>query len=333
MATGSFGRVWLDRQADQIERAMSNLELPVRVNGGQVREGRVRYHLTPIGTTRWEAVAGSERQVAAALGAAEVRVARETGGLSLEIPADLEPDLELLPLMHALGDLPPRTAVIGMTEGGHPLTLSLDEPGTQHLLVQAPAGSGKSELLRSLLLSLSLTSRPAQLQLMAIDLDGRELACLEALPHALTDLASDAPFAVELARWLAAESERRAVHGVDEPALLLALDGYERIPASARRAIGLALKRCLAAGPEACVHLLAAGRSGALEGLGGGRSDVGTVHARDEGQVGQFRFRTAHDQVVANTAWLPARSLQKAVRLARGRPQIFQRDRLRAALP
>ena len=38
---------YLDRQADQIEALLLDYEAPARVEGGVVREDRVRYHLTP----------------------------------------------------------------------------------------------------------------------------------------------------------------------------------------------------------------------------------------------------------------------------------------------
>ena len=170
-----MGQVWQDRQAVRIARTLSSLELPVRVNGGQVREGRVRYHLTPMGATQAEALESVEQAVATALGAKQVRVAREVGGVALEVKSEPESQLRLLPLMHAMGQLKPLTAVLGMATAGYPLTLSLVDPTSQHLLVEGPTGSGKSELLRTLLISLALTSRPSQLQVLAIDPSGRPL--------------------------------------------------------------------------------------------------------------------------------------------------------------
>jgi DNA segregation ATPase FtsK/SpoIIIE-like protein len=332
MASELRQRVWLDRQADQIERALTGLALPVRVNGGQVREGRVCYHLTPVGATRAEAIEGAQREVAHALGAAEVHVARETGGISLEIPASVDSELQLLPLMQALGDLPARTAVVGMTGDGHPLTLSLDEPATRHLLVQGAAGSGKSELLRSLMFSLALTSRPAHLQILGIDLTGRELRCLEAMPHALTDLASDADFAWELVDWLAREAQRRRAAGVTDPRLVLLVDGYERVPAASRPRLDQGLARCLRFGGESGVHVLLSTREGGARGVLRRRAQGGLAIAEAGEAPGRFTFRTARESTEAAVAWLPARALQRAVALARERPGASGRPRLSAQL-
>lgn len=322
--------VWLDRQADQIERALTALALPVRVNGGQVREGRVRYHLTPVGATRAEAVEERRGEVAHALGAAEVHVARETGGLSLEIPTTVDADLRLLPLMQALGDLQPRTAVLGMTADGHPLTWSLDAALPRHLLAHGPAGSGKSELLRSLLLSLALSSRPSQLQVLGVDLAGRELSCLEALPHALTDLATDAAFVLELLSWLAEEGERRAASRAAEPRLVLLVDGYERMPADGRPRIDEALRRCLRLGEGAGVHVLLAARE--WPALVSDAGWEGLCVAEGGGTPGRFAMGAAAQHMEVTVAWLPARELGRAVALARERPGALDRARLSAQL-
>ncbi|NIR28375.1 MAG: NACHT domain-containing protein, partial [Gammaproteobacteria bacterium] len=255
-----------------------------------------------------------QREVAHALGADEVHVARETGGISLEIPATVDSELRLLPLMHALGDLPARTAVVGMTADGHPLTLSLDEPATQHLLVHGAAGSGKSELLRSLMLSLALTSRPGQLQILGVDLTGRELRCLEALPHALTDLATEADFARELLDWVVQEAERRRAAAVSEPRLLLLLDGYEQMPAASRPRLDDGLGRCLRLGQGAGLHVLVSARGREMSGLFAAAGDRETLAVAEAGEApGRFTFRTANEHIDATVAWLPARALQRAV--------------------
>ena len=141
MTVEAAGQVWLNRQADRIERTLLSLDLPVRVSGGQVREGGVRYHLTPMGATQVEAIEGAESAVANALGARHVRVAREIGGFAIDVSGETESDLRLLPLMHAVGKLPPLTAVLGMAAAGHPLTLSLRDQTSRHLLIEGPAAA------------------------------------------------------------------------------------------------------------------------------------------------------------------------------------------------
>ncbi|MGA9531229.1 MAG: FtsK/SpoIIIE domain-containing protein [Anaerolineales bacterium] len=325
-------QVWLNRQADQIERTFSSMSLPVRVNGGQVREGRVRYHLTPLGSTRLEALEEMKLELAGQLGARQVLIAPETGGLALDVAAEPEPDLRLLPLMQAIGDLPPRSAVIGMTAQDHPLTLCLRDPASQHLLISGPVGSGKSELLRTLLLSLALTSRPAQLQAVGIDLSGRELACLESLPHALTDLGSGPGFALELLEWLDGEIDRRRQSSVADPAIVLLVDDWDRLLPNIAGRAQAAMCKCLTVGADVGVHLLlAAAEFG--QNVGWLAEGQGVCTARAGSQPGQFEFRGGELEVMASVAWIPAVELSAAVELAQCPSTSWASPRVTSALP
>jgi hypothetical protein len=329
--TGDQQQVWLNRQADQIERAFSSMSLPVRVNGGQVREGRVRYHLTPLGSTRLEALEERKRELAGQLGARQVLIAPETGGLALDVAAGPEPDLRLLPLMQAIGDLPPRSAVIGMSSQDHPLTLCLRDPTSQHLLISGPVGGGKSELLRTMLLSLALTSRPAQLQVLGIDLSGRELSCMESLPHALTDLASGPGFALELLEWLVGETDRRQGSNVADPAIVLLVDDLDRLPSVIAGRAQTAVRKCLSTGAAVGVHLLLA--ADAIDEIAGWPFDFpGVCTARAGGRPGQFEFRGAGFDETARVAWMPAVDLPAAVELAQRGPTSWASPRVTAAL-
>ncbi|MFL4475542.1 FtsK/SpoIIIE domain-containing protein, partial [Paeniglutamicibacter sp. MACA_103] len=91
-------------------------------------------------------------------------------------PGD-EPGLEPKP-----GAVPRTGAVIGDTAEGQ-LQLDLDADGP-HLLVAGTTGSGKSELLRSLVLGLAAGSGPDALSFMLVDFKGgATLAPLCRLPH------------------------------------------------------------------------------------------------------------------------------------------------------
>ncbi|MFP3854788.1 MAG: FtsK/SpoIIIE domain-containing protein, partial [Anaerolineales bacterium] len=327
MAAGAASQVWLNRQADRIERTLSALELPVRVSGGQVREGRVRYHLTPVGATKAECLVEAEQRVATALGAGRVRVAREIDELALDVMGEPESELRLLPLMHAVGSLPPLTALLGMSAEGHPCTLSLEDAATRHLLIEGSAGSGKSELMRSLMLSLALTSRPSQLQMMALDSSGRELTCLEALPHALTDMAVGGEFALELIDWLTEEAERRREHRSPRPALVLFVDAIEEFENTIQNALIRLTGQIRSAAADGGVRLVIAGRE-----LNGFAKFRGMAQARALAERGAFRFQAADREFDVEVAWMPVQDLDTAVSLARQHPGAVDRGALTAVL-
>ncbi|QIQ04569.1 FtsK/SpoIIIE domain-containing protein [Streptomyces liangshanensis] len=105
------------------------------------------------------------------------------------------------------------TAVLGAGPHG-PVSVDLAEEGP-HLLIEGPAGSGRSELLRSVAASLAAADRPDRLGLLLVDGAGGERgeglgACTE-LPHVLELLVASDPVRMrEFAQALGAELKRRA---------------------------------------------------------------------------------------------------------------------------
>ena len=312
MERAFYSEMLFDRQADQIESVLTRLALPARVDGGVIREGRVRYHLTPsIGTQPLEVIELAE-DVAQELGLRDVRVLRETGGLAIEVPLESATGLRLLPLIHALPRLQPLTAVVGMNGAGRPVLLELERAAAWHALIQAPAGAGKSELLRTLAAGLALSTRPAQLGMLSIDLSGRELTPLEALPHTLA-AACEARSARELLLWVVDEIERRQQTDEQPPHLVLFVDDAGRLRDQLGQPDAGLLQAVLHDGPRTRVHLIAAARRGS-ELPHAGRSTA-HIEASPEGRQGSFQIRSGFESVRVQAAWMSARDLDAVLQL------------------
>jgi hypothetical protein len=250
------------------------------------------------------------------------------GGFALEIEAPGQTDLRLLPQMVAMGNLPPLTAILGMSESGQPLTYSPTQAGFDRLIVTGEEGSGKSELLRTLLVSLTLTSRPSQIQIMGIDLSGRELTFLEGLPHALTDVACAAEYASELIDWLEVEMERRLRSGGEQPALLLVVDGFDELPGQLRRRVGRIMRR-LAQTPPPGLHVVISGSETGFAMDGFSHADERQCWVTLGKTNGSCHIRLGDERHLATVAWLPARDLAAAVELIQCRPGGAGSGRLR----
>ena len=83
--------------------------------------------------------------------------------MDVEIPRDDPQPVRLLPLLRELdrdSPIPPITATLGIAEDGTPLLIRVPSPDVAHILVAGTTGSGKTMLLKSMLLSLAL-SNPA----------------------------------------------------------------------------------------------------------------------------------------------------------------------------
>ena len=154
---------FLNFQADRIEHVLASHRVPARVQGGTVSPRWIRFMLTPAVGARIASVRNLSEELAMALGAADVRVAREGDGLAVEMTRpDAEP-VRLLALMRHLANIPPLTACLGLAEDGRPLLLRLPSPDVAHVLIAGTTGSGKTELMRTLIMSLAVANRQSKL--------------------------------------------------------------------------------------------------------------------------------------------------------------------------
>lgn len=301
-----------EREADSIERVLNSLALPLRVRGGEIREGRVRFRLSEQAHGRQRELRSALGAVAAALGAPRVELAQRGTSLDLEVEAAGDDALRLLPLLDLLGELPPMHLGLGMGLDGRPLVIDFSSPSSWNLVVLGELGSGKSDLLRSALVSLAAGTAPRDVRVLGIDLTGREQRLLEALPHALCELADEPRYADELLDWLASEAADRREPW---PQLFLWVDDVGSLAAAGLRHVERRLRGLLRIGSASGVHLVLAGREIELAALLAASRDR-AVHAHaSRGRPGSFLFSSLRGRCQAQVAWLPAADLNSAVQL------------------
>lgn len=159
----------------------------------------------------------------------------ETGLLSL-LAGDLDPT-DPTSLASSWQTRPPEIAVpLGMTSGGETLTIDLAADGP-HALVAGTTGSGKSELLQTLVAALAVRNPPDQLVFVLIDYKGgTAFADAAMLPHTVglvTDL--DDHLTRRALTSLRAELRRR--ERLLRDAGCADLTAYRRSPAGAEHAL------------------------------------------------------------------------------------------------
>jgi S-DNA-T family DNA segregation ATPase FtsK/SpoIIIE len=270
MARSSLTRDYLELQSDRIERVLASHRVPVQVHGGTVTPRWIRFHLTPVMGAKIATIRNLSEELALALGAPDVRLARNGETLALEMPrADAEP-VRLLPLMRNLPSQPPFTAVLGLAEDGRPLLVRLPSPDVAHILIAGTTGSGKTELLRTILVSLARTHRPSQLQFALIDPKARGFGPLGHWRHCLGPIAVRPAEALGLLERLVAEMERRdhdALHA-NTPRIVIAVDELTDLLTSGGKRLETALTRIAQRGREAGLHLIAGAQKPSAAALG-----------------------------------------------------------------
>lgn len=162
------------------------------------------------------------------------RVARAMAPLSLAekgLQQDLSQDVHLLPMLDVVSADTVQTAEtwkpraerdllrvpIGRQASGAPLLLDLKEAADKgmgpHGLVVGATGSGKSELLRTLVVSLAVTHDPNTVNFVLVDFKGgASFADFAAMPHVagiVTNLKSDLSLVDRVYKSLQGEQERR----------------------------------------------------------------------------------------------------------------------------
>ncbi len=254
--SSAISRDYLEFQSNRIEAVLASHRVQARVQGGSVTPTAIRFNLTPAMGTRVASVRKLDEELALALGAADVRVTREGEGLAVEMPRPDAAPVHLLPLLDSLPSIPPLAACLGLSQDGRPLLVRLPSPDVAHLLVAGMTGSGKTELMRTMAISLALTNRQAALQIALIDPKGRGLGPLASLPHLLAPVAADLKSAQALLERLLQTMERRDEAGVTYPRVAIFVDEIVDLLMLGGKEAQDCLTRLAQRGREAGLHLI-----------------------------------------------------------------------------
>src|SRR5262249_30277772 len=138
-----------------------------------------------------------------------------------------------------------------------------------HVLVAGATGSGKTELIRSLLASLALHNRQSRLQFALIDPKQRGLLPLAGLPHVIGQVAATTEAAQALLDRLVDEMERRDRENVSSPHIVIAIDELLDLLATGGKAMEAAITRLAQRGREAGLHLVAGAQKPSAAAIGG----------------------------------------------------------------
>jgi S-DNA-T family DNA segregation ATPase FtsK/SpoIIIE len=261
-------RASLNFQADRIERVLASHRVPARVHGGNVTPRWIRFLLTPALGARLATVRNLSEELALALGAEDVRVDRAGESIAVEVTRPDPEAVHLTRVLRMVDSVPPLTACLGLTDDARPLLLRLPSPDVTHVLVAGATGSGKTELMRSLVVSLALLNRQARLQFALIDPKSRGFMPLGGLPHVIGDVASDAASAKQMLDRLVREMERRDHDQVATPRIVVVVDELLDLLAAGGALVEAALTRLAQRGREAGLHLIAGAQRPSAAALG-----------------------------------------------------------------
>jgi len=250
----------LESQADKIENVLHEHKAPARVSGGHVTPRWVQFMVEPSANVKSSRVESLSREIAEALGATSARITTQGNAVRIEVPRSDPQPLCLLPLLARIppSRIPFGTATLGLADDGAPLLVRLPSPEVAHVLVAGVTGAGKTALLQTIVMSLSLTTHRRQLQFVLIDPKGRSFEPLAGLPHLLRPIVTEPDQAVQALGDLVNLMEQRDRSRVTDPRVIVAIDELADLVQTGGPAILEGLGRLVQRGREAGIHVIGA---------------------------------------------------------------------------
>jgi S-DNA-T family DNA segregation ATPase FtsK/SpoIIIE len=259
-------RQLLEYQADQIELVLHAHNIMGQIRGGIVTPRWVRFNAVLPATATPEKVGRLRGAISHRLGC-ECRVQIQDGELVIEVARAGKVDVSLSQVIGKLSEVPSLAALLGVgLIDGRPLLLRLPSPDVAHVLVSGTTGCGKTELMRSIIVSLAWYNE-AGIQLYVIDPTGQGYNDLAWLPHLpLCSITTDPNDTADVIGMLVAELETRQE---PEPRVLLVIDELADLVIVGGQPILDGITRLTQRGRGAGIHVLAGTQKPTAHAIGG----------------------------------------------------------------
>jgi len=202
----------IDAIANQLVETLQAFGMDVAHQGVVLAPAFIRVKLKPNLGVKVGSILKSSNDLRVQLGLTyPPLIAPQAGYVSVDLPrpdrqsADFDQYLQPQPLPTTA----PTRIAIGVNLEGHLIEADLSDPNTCHFLVGGTTGSGKSEFLRSLLLSLLMRHPPEDLKVALVDPKRVTFPEFEQIPWLYQSIVKEEQRAIALMEKLVAEMNTR----------------------------------------------------------------------------------------------------------------------------
>jgi S-DNA-T family DNA segregation ATPase FtsK/SpoIIIE len=182
--------------------------------------------------TKLRRISALDDELKSALRAKQVRIEAPITGrqeVGIEVPNAKIADVRLHDLFNDSAwtnrDKDGMLVALGRDTSNKVVFMDLSDSNTSSMLIAGQAGSGKSVMINSLLMSLLYSKKPSELKLIMADPKSVELGRYKDIPHLITpiitDIAQDPTNMIKALTWAVSEMDRRYTVFLEESVLNL----------------------------------------------------------------------------------------------------------------
>ena len=217
---------FLQAQAKQIIKTLSEFDVPVKVTGYRVGPTIIQYAIE-LGSydkvdengnlvhkrVQMQHLTRLKKDLTLSLAVERLRFETPIAGYSyigIEVPNQYGSKVRIRPILESddfMNLKSPLGLILGVDVSNRPVLADLTR--MPHLLIGGTTGSGKSIFIRDLLVSLIMRNTPDNLRLILLDPKKVELAPFQGIPHLLGPIETDPKRMIAALQWSVLEMERR----------------------------------------------------------------------------------------------------------------------------